>query len=372
MTPRSPDEEHRQATPLELFFDLVFVVAVAQAASGLHHGIAEGHALDSVVIFGMAFFGIWWAWMNFTWFASSYDNDDIPYRLLVFVQMTGALIMASGIEAVFSDRNFSIVVLGYVIMRVSQVVQYLRAAKDDLEHRASALRYAIGMGIAQLGWVVFLSVPQEWQILAFLVGAIIELVIPIWADRAAPQPWHAEHIRERYGLFTIIVLGECILSTSMAIQTASDEGTLYISLLPFIIGALLIVYSMWWLYFYQPADHLVSSIRDAFIWGYSHLFIFGAIAAVGAGLAVSVDLISHHAEISGAGAGLAVTLPVMIYVLSVWILHEHPHADNLIDRFVHPVIIGLIFLTTFTEQTVLLTGILLVILVTVRLIRHLE
>ncbi len=59
MKPRSPDETHRAATPLELFFDLVFVVAVAQAAVGLHHGVAEGHAPETILYYGMVFFGIW-------------------------------------------------------------------------------------------------------------------------------------------------------------------------------------------------------------------------------------------------------------------------------------------------------------------------
>ena len=91
MIARSPHEAHRTATPLELFFDLVFVVAIAQAASGLHHAVAELHALDGLIGYLMVFFAIWWAWMAFTWFASAYDCDDVPYRLLVFVQIAGAL-----------------------------------------------------------------------------------------------------------------------------------------------------------------------------------------------------------------------------------------------------------------------------------------
>ena len=79
--PRSPAESHRTATPLELFFDLWFVVAVAQAANSLHHALADGHAADGVVGYPLVFFAIWWAWMNFTWFASAYDNDDVLYRL---------------------------------------------------------------------------------------------------------------------------------------------------------------------------------------------------------------------------------------------------------------------------------------------------
>ncbi|MBZ0293397.1 MAG: low temperature requirement protein A [Anaerolineae bacterium] len=372
MEPRSPDEVHRQATPLELFFDLVFVVAIAQAASALHHGVAEGHAVESLVSYGIVFFAVWWAWMNFTWFASGYDNGDVPYRIFVFIQMTGALIMASGVEPLFLHHDFSVTVFGYVVMRVANVTQYLRAAYADPVHRPATLRYAIGIGLAQVGWVLMLFLPPQWQLRYFILGVIIELLVPIWAKRASPTAWHADHIRERYGLFNIIVLGETILSTSMAIQTVSNEGILNASLITTIAGSLLIAYSMWWLYFYQPADHLVESLHDALIWGYGHFFIYSATAAVGAGLAVVIDQITHHAEISTVGAGLAVALPVSVYVFSLWILHEHPNAEHFIDRLLHPIIMVLILLTPFTGQAVLLTGILLVFLVAVRLVRHLE
>lgn len=372
MKPRSPNETHRSATPLELFFDLVFVVAVAHVASALHHGIVGGHAAESVLSYGVVFFAIWWAWVTFTWFASSYDNGDVPYRLLVFVQMTGTLIMASGVESLFTRHDFTITVIGYVVMRIAHVTQFLRAARADPEHRPAALRYAIGISLAQLGWVILLYLPRQLQIPGFFVGALIELLIPIWAECASPTTWHAHHIRERYGLFTILVLGESILSSSMAIQSASNEGALNNGLIPIIIGGLLIVYSMWWLYFYQPADYLLVSLRHAFIWSYGHLLIFGSTAAVGAGLAVTIDEITHHAEISATGAGIAVALPVAIYVLCLWVLHEQPRVNSAIDRLLHPVIVTLILLTPFTGQAVLLTGILLIALVAIRLVRHLE
>jgi low temperature requirement protein LtrA len=96
MQPRDPHEAHRVATPLELFFDLVFVVAIASAAAQWHHGLAAGHPGD-LVGFVMVFFAIWWAWMNYTWFASSYDCDDVVYRLLTFAIMAGSLMLAGGI-----------------------------------------------------------------------------------------------------------------------------------------------------------------------------------------------------------------------------------------------------------------------------------
>jgi len=85
LAPRLPDEPHRASTTLELLFDLVSVVAIASAAAGLHHAIIEAHVVDGIITYVLAFFAIWWAWMNFTWFASAYDNDDTAYRLVVMV-----------------------------------------------------------------------------------------------------------------------------------------------------------------------------------------------------------------------------------------------------------------------------------------------
>ena len=373
MRPRSPDEPHRVATPLELFFDLVFVVAVAQAAAGLHHGIAEGHASEAIVSFALVFFGTWWAWMNFTWFASAYDNNDIPYRLLVFVQMTGALILASGVEPIFAERDLTISVIGYVVMRVASTAQWLRAANADPEHRPAAIRYAVGVALCQVVWVLLLFTPESWHLPGFVLFAIAELLVPVWAERAAHTTWHLHHIIERYGLFTLILLGEAILSTSTAIRTAIDEGALNGNLVSIILGGLLIVYSMWWLYFYQPIHHnLLSSIRAAFVWAYGHLFVFVATAAVGAGLSVVIDQVTHHAEISVEAAGMALALPSALYVFSVWALQEQPRSKTLFDTLVHPVTALLILFTPFTANPVLFTGLLLAALVVIRLIRHLE
>jgi low temperature requirement protein LtrA len=155
MTARSPLETHRVATPLELFFDLVFVVAIAQAAGGLHHAIAEGHAPEGLIGYLMVFFAIWWAWMNFTWFASAYDNDDLPYRVAVFVQIAGALVLAAGVEPMFEARVPNAATIGgYVVMRLALVAQWLRAAQGDPARRTTARRYALGVTILQVAWVM--------------------------------------------------------------------------------------------------------------------------------------------------------------------------------------------------------------------------
>jgi len=131
MTSRDTDEEHRASTPLELLFDLCFVVAVSRAAALLHHAIAAGDAGSAVVSYVLVFFAIWWAWMNFTWFSSAYDNDDVVYRLLTLVQITGVLILAAGVPRAFEHRDFDIVFVGYLVIRAGLVSLWLRAGRYD-------------------------------------------------------------------------------------------------------------------------------------------------------------------------------------------------------------------------------------------------
>ena len=105
MSARDPAESHRAATPLELLYDLCFVVAIAQAAASLHHAMAEGHAAQGLLGFMLVFFAIWWAWMGFAWFASAFDTDDVPYRLKVLVQIVGVLVLAAGVKRAFEHQE---------------------------------------------------------------------------------------------------------------------------------------------------------------------------------------------------------------------------------------------------------------------------
>jgi len=101
------------------------------------------------------FFGIWWAWVNFTWFASAYDVDDLLYRFFTFVQIIGVLILAAGVESAFTAGNFTVMTIGYVVMRVAMVAQWLRAASSDPAARPAALRYAACISILLAVLVTF-------------------------------------------------------------------------------------------------------------------------------------------------------------------------------------------------------------------------
>lgn len=367
MKGRSPEEPHRVSTPLELFFDLVFVVALARAASVLHHAIAGGHASDGVIIFAMAFFGIWWAWMNFTWFASAYDTDDVPYRLLVFLQMTGALVFAAGVGEAFARQDFRLGVLGYVLMRVAMVAQWLRAARQDPSHRVTAQRFAAGIALVQVAWVAFLAAPLNARIPLFALLCLAEVLVPVWAERARGTTWHPHHIAERYGLFVIIVLGESVLAGSLAIEAVTTGRDLTVELVSVIVGALLIMFAMWWLYFDGTPTSLLRGLRGAFLWGYGHFLVLGSAAAAGAGIAVAADRTLDHAAISSLAAGMALAVPVACYLGSLWVLHL---LAGVRDRTVWwaPVAIVLVLLTPMLPFTALAIGLVLALLIAAKLV----
>jgi low temperature requirement protein LtrA len=371
MVGRSPDEAHRPATTLELFFDLCFVVAVAQASSRLHHDLSENHIGHGVLSYLLVFFAIWWAWMNFTWFASAYDTDDVAYRLATLVQIAGALIIAAGIPRAFESNDFGLVTLGYVVMRLALVTQWLRAAREDPERRPTAIRYAIGVTVVQIGWVARLALPDEWLEEWFLVGFLVlvaaDLLVPIWAERATPTTWHPQHIAERYGLFTIIVLGESVLAASIAMQSALDARRGELGLVSLAVAGIVIVFSMWWLYFEQPAHDLLTSLRVSIFWGYGHYVVFASAAAVGAGLAVSVDYDTHAAHLSALAAGYATALPVAAFLLSVWVLQVCPHQRGLLAT-AFPVTAVLVLATPLTSVPIHLIAVLLAGLVAVTVV----
>nr|WP_192757069.1 low temperature requirement protein A [Actinopolymorpha pittospori] len=328
MRARPIDEPHRASSQLELLFDLTFVVAVAAVTAQLAHAIAGGHGLAGLMPFLQVFFAIWWAWMNFTWFASSYDTDDVAYRLLTMLQMAGVLVLAAGVPAAVSESDYGIVTLGYFIMRIGLVAQWLRAGLEDRARRRTALRYAAGVGIMQLGWVLrfFLVdtgvLPSSFALPFFLVLVVLELSVPRWAERARATNWHPHHIAERYGLFTIILLGESVLATSRGVEGALETGEISGPFVVIAVCGLILLFALWWLYFLVEAGEGLSDRRDrSYLWGYGHYGIFAALAALGAGLEVAVEQSGHHVAASPLALGFAVAIPVAAYLALLCAAH---------------------------------------------------
>jgi low temperature requirement protein LtrA len=322
MTARSPGEQNRASTPLELLFDLTFVVAIAQVAAPLATRIAEGHGLDGVVPYLMVFFAIWWAWMNFTWFASAYDTDDVPYRLLTMLQMAGVLVLAAGVPAAFAGQDYVAVTIGYLIMRVGLVSQWLRAGIEHPDGRVTAFRYAAGVATVQIGWVARLAVPHDLTVLTFVILAVADLSVPLWAERTGMTSWHPHHIAERYGLFTIILLGESVSAATVAVKGSLSAGGVSVELVEVAIGGLILLFALWWLYYLEPAGEGLAARRErSFLWGYGHYLLFAALAAVGAALEAAVEHGSGETHISDAAAALALAVPVALFLVLLVALH---------------------------------------------------
>lgn len=324
MHPRDPADPHRTATPLELLFDLATVIAIAAAAAGLHHAIVEAHVLDGIIKFTMAFFAIWWAWMNYTLFASAYDNDDAVFRVATFIIIGGAVTLAAGIGPLFESLNLGLVIAGYLIMRVPFAFLWLRAAYGDPERRGTNLRFCLGLLLVQTYWLALLAFPEFRDAslpAAMAIGALGEILVPIFAERKGTTPWHHEHIEERYGLLTIIVLGEVLLAAALSLRTAFMDGY-DIAFVHVAMAAIIMMGAMWWLYF--SGDHHLHSteLKHAFTWGYGHFLIFGSAAAVGAGFAVLVDVIAGKAEVDAVIGEYAVGIPLAIYMFGLWLVRD--------------------------------------------------
>jgi low temperature requirement protein LtrA len=323
--PRDPREEHRSASPLELFTDLCYVVAIAQAAAELHHAIVENHVVSGVGYFAIAFFAVWLAWLNFAWFNSAYDADDVTHRILTLLQVFGSLVLAAGIPRIF-EGDFMLGVSGYVIMRIGLVLMWIRAAQGHPERRATAIRYAAGLTGVQAAWVASAVVTQgDIPVPLFVVLAAADLAVPVVAESAGSTPWHPHHIAERYGLMFIIVLGEAVLSVTFALQDAFDAEHPPASLWLVVIGGVLTIFCAWWLYFAREAARVIHHDRSGFVWGFGHYLVYAAIAALGAGLAVRVDFHTDHAQVGPWVSSLAVTAPAALFVVALWFAQVRPH-----------------------------------------------
>jgi low temperature requirement protein LtrA len=332
LTGRDPGEPHRSATPLELLYDLVFVVAFGQAANELAHYLAEGHVRAGILGFAFAVFAISWAWISYSWFASAYDEDDWVCRLATMVQMVGVIVLALGLPEVFASLDHGetldngVVVAGYIVMRVPMAFQWLRASRHDPARRSAHLTYFWTILVAQLGWtaLVFLSLPIGTTFALAAVLYVVELAGPYIAQtRKGGTPWHAHHIAERYGLLVIITLGEGIIGTvaSLSALVHGEAGWSVDAALVTVAGTG-ITFGAWWMYFILPSGHVLRVHPErAFSWGYGHMVVFGSLAAVGAGLHVAAYYLDHHTEIGAVGTVLCVAVPLGVYtgaLYAIW------------------------------------------------------
>lgn len=327
MRGNDPEDRSRRSTPLELLYDLVYVIAFGRAAEELAHQLSHGDPGPAVGAFLFVIFAISWAWMNFTWFASAYGNDDVLFRVATIVQMVGAIVLTFGLPVAFETAqhgqspNNALLVVGYVIMRVPLIALWLRAARHDPDRASTAKAYAATIAVAQVAWIltVVIPLPTPLTISLLAVVAIAEMTAPVIIERRLGRaPWNPGHLGERFGLLTIIVIGEVIWATTTAVGAVVDKHGWTAGAVVIASFGLLLAACVWWAYFLIPSSTVLELEPDrVFLWRYAHLPMFGAIAAVGAGLRVAAEGIGEgHLSLTLIALSLAV--PVAVVLISIF------------------------------------------------------
>ncbi|WP_262015462.1 low temperature requirement protein A [Micromonospora sp. Mcm103] len=337
MTGRDPGEKGRSTTPLELLYDLTYVVAFGAAADQLAHGIGDGYVGAALGAYAFAIFAVTWAWINFTWFSSAYDNDDALFRGATLVQMLGVVILIFGLPvsldatAEGGSPNNLLLVVGYVVMRVPIIGLWLRAARQDPAHRRITVAYAVTIAVAQVGWLLsaILPLPVGVVVAALVLLALAEMVLPVVTERRlGSPPWNAGHLAERFSLLTLITLGEVVAATTAAVGALIREQGWSVAAVVIIASGLVLAATLWWAYFLVPSRPVLQRWpARAFAWRYAHLPVFGAIAAVGAGLRVATSAVEEE-KLSVVQVALSLAVPmavllVMIFVTWSVLLHSY-------------------------------------------------
>lgn len=370
LVPRNIDEPHRTATALELFYDLIYVIAIASLATEFHHALSGwNHVASSIAMYIFVFFTIWWPWNSYTWFASGYDTDDAYFRLSSFAQMIGAIIIAVGVKSAFTDSNFLIMMIGYIVMRVPYILMWVKVAYDDIGSRPVAIRYALGVFLVQIAWS--LSILFFANMYLFVALIFFELLVPYVAehsiDKGQNTKYHLNHIEERLGLLTIIVLGESMLAVVYTFNKVVENFST--DMLMLAISAALILFSIWWIYFDETVEKELASEKKSFIWGYSHYLVYGFAAAVGVLISVNADVLANSAEINADTAIIGLALVLAGYLISVWICHDYLLEKKGFQLFELLILAVLVISIAYFTHSVLLISIALVALNVTRLVR---
>ena len=321
---REFDEEARAATWLELFFDLCFVAAVAALAQGLH----ADPTLRGLWHFAALFVPVWWAWMQFTWFATAWDNDDLVHRLGMLTAMLIVIVLAAGIPRVY-EGNDRLFVFAFAGMQAVLVLMFARVLPHAGDARGFARTYLTGDAIGGLVMLSSMLVEAPARYWVWALALLVLMATPVFAVRAYEgQAFDARHVPERYGLFTIIVLGESVIAVAASLgDVRLDGGAIGSALLGFAIAA-----AIWWSYFETVSSTSLSRDRmlDSFLWGYGHLFGFAGIAAT----AIGVELAIEAGAAGDHGLSLATRLMlcggVAAFLVSLGAVHlaEHGARDR--------------------------------------------
>jgi len=274
--------EERKVTWTELFYDLVFVVAVA----GLGARLLEDPTIRGAAVFTGLFIPVWWAWVGFTFYADRYDTDDLGQRILAVAQMITIALLAASING---DKTQSLVgfALAFVGARAILIVMYLRARRHVPETRDLVTGYLQGMSVAVVVWLVSVFVPPPFRYILWGAGLLIDFYNVYRVRRIqATVPLDIAHLPERFGLFTILVLGESIAAVVAGLgHEGWVAGPAVTAVLSVVVAA-----GLWWVYFDNLDGTVVRRRADQrkawkpTVWIYGHLPLAIGLMATAIGL----------------------------------------------------------------------------------------
>lgn len=219
-------------------------------------------------------------------------------------------------------------------MRLAMVTQWLRAARSAGDARPTALRYAVGIALVQVLWLGALLLPASVMPVAIAVLIVAEVAVPIVAERTGGTPWHPHHITERYGLFTLIVLGESLLASANAIIEALRDAESIAPLIGIAVLTLVVTAALWWIYFWPTRHSAIGGLGASLRYGYGHYAVFAAAAALSAGIEVEIDVVLGHSKLMPPAASFAYTVPIAVFILAVRVLAIRRHGDRIVNTVV--------------------------------------
>jgi low temperature requirement protein LtrA len=305
---RSTGEAGRKVTWLELFFDLIFVAAVAQVAEPLRHE----YTIEGLARFAPLFLLIWWAWTGQSVFSTRFDTDDVVQRGLTLVQVFVVAAMAANAKEALDSRSSAGFAAAYAAVRLVLVAQYLRA-RHVPGARALTNRYVAGHGGAAVLWLASALVPSPVRFWIWTIAFVVDLGTPWLAVRHSVHvPPDAAHLPERFGLFTLILLGESVVAVMHGMES-QDDWTPAAAASAFL--GMAILFALWWWYFdgaLAASEQPVRTKRDAVrfhIWSYAHFPLYLGIVVTGVGIqrivtaASRATLPANESLILATGAG---------------------------------------------------------------------
>ncbi|HEX8160006.1 MAG TPA: low temperature requirement protein A [Solirubrobacteraceae bacterium] len=324
MTAVLRDEE--TVTPLELFFDLVFVLGLTQctalmAAEPTWEGLAKG-----LLVLGV----MWWSWVGYAWLTSVLDPEEDAVRLVIFAAMAALLVVGLCVPQAFGDAAL-IFALAYALVRGAHVALFMLASRDDTRFRNSVVVLAIStvIGVALLLAASFAD--------GLLQGGLWLLALAL--DLGGPYLFGADgwklvprHFAERHGLIVIIAIGESIVAVGVGADAKVDPGIVVAATLGTAVAA-----ALWWLYFdvvaivaarrlagAEPGRQQNEMARDSY--SYLHFPMVAGIVLVALGMKKTLGHVEDPLKLVPASALLGGTA---MYLLGhVAFRYRHVHTLN--------------------------------------------